>query len=162
MFTFIDLLTGAIGIRLMRKYKKIRKIPDVVFVKPYLAFGGYTFYEDLKKMKIDTIIDLRAEVSEELIEDNTLDYFKIGIIDGSVPSEDQINYIHKIIFENERRKKIVFIHCNLGRGRATLAIMSYLLVDQNWDTVLKKVRLRRFVYLNKIQINFLKKMNKIE
>ena len=49
MFTKIDLLVGAVGIRLSRKLKKIRNIPDVVFVKGNLAFGGYTPYEELRK-----------------------------------------------------------------------------------------------------------------
>jgi len=68
--------------------------------------------------------------------------------------------IHKIINEREKQGKTVFIHCNLGRGRATLMTMSYLLKqDLDWDTALKKIRKRRFVYLNKKQWNFLEKLS---
>ena len=157
MFTKIDLIVGAIGIRISRKFKKIRNQPDVVFVKKNLAFGGYTPYEELKKLKIHTIIDLRIETSSPDIDSEFFEYFNIGIIDGSVPTNSQINQIHKIISENESKGKAIFIHCNLGRGRATLATMSYLLRDGfDWPSAWKKVKQRRFVYLNKKQIEFLK------
>jgi len=157
MFTKIDLIIGAIGIRLSRKFKKIRNQPDVVFVKENLAFGGYTPYEELKKYKINTIIDLRIETPSPDIDYEFVEYHKIGIVDGSVPNNSQINQIHKIISEKETQRKAVFIHCNLGRGRATLVTMSYLLRDGfDWSSAWKKVKQRRFVYLNKKQIEFLK------
>jgi len=158
MFTKIDLLVGAVGIRLGRKLKKIRNIPDVVFVKGNLAFGGYTPYEELQKLKINTIIDLRIETPEEILDRKMFEYHKIGIEDGSFPSESQINQIHKIIAEKEKQGKTIFIHCNLGRGRATLITMSYLLRDgMDWEIALEKIKKRRYVYLNKNQIGFLKK-----
>ena len=157
MFTKIDLIVGAIGIRLSRKFKKICNQPDIVFVKENLAFGGHTPYEELKKFKIDTIIDLRIETSSPHIDSEFFEYYKIGIVDGSIPAESQIIQIHKIINENESKGKSIFIHCNLGRGRATLVTMSYLLRDGfDWPTAWNKVKQRRFVYLNKKQIEFLK------
>jgi len=162
MFTKIDLIVGAIGIRLSRKFKKIRNQPDIVFVKENLAFGGYTPYEELKKFKINIIIDLRIETPSPDIDSEFFEYYKIGIVDGSVPTNSQIIQIHKIISENELKGKAIFIHCNLGRGRATLVTMSYLLRDGfDWQTAWKKVKQRRFVYLNKKQIRFLKTCGKI-
>ncbi len=158
MFTKFDLIIGAVGIRLLRKYKKIRNIPDVVFVKKNLSLGGKTTYEDLSKMNIDTVIDLRAEIKEEFEENNSFSYHKIGIIDGSVPTESQINQIHKIIDDCIKQDKIVFVHCNLGRGRATLVTLSYLLREEiDWETALTVIKKRKFVYLNNKQLNFLKK-----
>ena len=79
LFSIIDLRFGAIGIRLVRKYRKIRNIPDVVFVRENLAFGGFTKYSELPKMKINSIIDLREEVPAENAE-NEIDYNKIGLL----------------------------------------------------------------------------------
>jgi len=157
MFTIIDLIIGAVGIRLIRKYKKIRKIPDVVFVKKKLAFGGKTSYSKLLKLKVNTVIDLRAESTNEFIENSLIKYHKIGITDGGIPTKSQLDKIHKIIEENIKGGNGVFVHCNLGRGRATLATLSYLLSDGlDWESSFKMVRKRKFVYLNKKQINFLK------
>ena len=157
LFSKIDLIVGAVGIRLSRQFKKIRNRPDVIYVKDNLAFGGYTPYEELQKLKIDTIIDLRIETPTERIDDEIFEYHKIGIVDGGIPTKSQINQIHKIISEKESQGKTTFIHCNLGRGRATLTTLSYLLKDGNdWKTALKIIRKRKFVYLNKKQLNFLK------
>jgi len=158
VFSIFDLAIGAIGIRLSRKYKKIRNIPDLVFVTENLAFGGGTPYNKKLKSKIDIIIDLRAEEAQENVDNSSLEYHKMGFTDGSIPTDSQIDQIHKLINEGKKRDKTIFVHCNLGRGRATLTTMSYLLNDgYDWETALKKIRTRRYVYLNKKQWNFLKK-----
>lgn len=159
MFNTIDLIIGAIGIRLVRKYKKIRKIPDVVFIRKNLAFGGKTPYERLPSMNIKIVIDLRAEKINEPFENELVQYHKFELIDGGIPTKTQITRIHEIIEENENKDNVVFVHCNLGRGRATLAIFSYLLkIGLDWDEILRIIRKRKFVYLNKKQIRFLKGM----
>jgi len=152
MFSIFDLAIGAVGIRLMRKYKKIRNIPDLVFVTDNLAFGGVTPYNKILKSKIDIIIDLRAEATQENVDNNSLEYHKMGFKEGSVPTDSLISQIHKLINDGKKRDKTIFVHCNLGRGRATLTTMSYLLkYGCDWETALKKIRTRRFVYLNKKQ-----------
>ena len=152
MFSIFDLVIGAAGIRLMRKYKKIRNIPDLVFVTDNLAFGGITPYNELFKSKIDIVIDLRAEAAQENVDNNSLVYHKIDLKDGGVPTDSQIIQVHKLINEGKKRNKIIFIHCNLGRGRATLITMSYLLNEgYEWETAMKKIKTRRFVYRNKKQ-----------
>jgi len=159
MFSKIDLVIGAVGIRLMRKNKKMRKIPDVVFVKKNLAFGGKTPYEGLSGLNIKTVIDLREEAMNEIKENELVRYYKFELIDGGIPTKSQIIRIHEIVEENEKKDEGVFIHCNLGRGRATLTTASYLLRDGiGWEGALRAVRKRRFVYLNKKQINFLKEL----
>jgi len=160
MFSIFDLVIGAVGIRLMRKYKKIRNIPDIVFVTDNLAFGGVTHYNKMLKSKIDIIIDLRLETAHENVDSDSFEYHKIGFTDGSDPTDSQINEINELINDGKKRGKTIFVHCNLGRGRATLATMSYLLNNgYNWKTALRKIRARRFVYLNKKQWDFLKKSN---
>jgi len=159
MFSKIDLVIGAVGIRLMRKNKKMRKIPDVVFVKKNLAFGGKTPYEGLLGLNIKTVIDLREEAMNEIKENELVQYYKFKLIDGGIPTKSQIIRIHEIVEENEKKDEGVFIHCNLGRGRATLTIFSYLLKNGiDWETASKIIRKRKFVYLNKKQIEFLREM----
>jgi protein-tyrosine phosphatase len=59
----------------------------------------------------------------------------------------------------KKKEQGVFIHCNLGRGRATLTTFSYLLkVGIEWEDALRTIKRRRFVYLNRKQINFLKEI----
>lgn len=157
MLNIIDLMIGAIGIRLVRKYKKMRKIPDVNFVRKNLSFGGKTPYERLLSLNIKTVIDLRAEKMNENMENELVQYHKFELIDGGVPTKSQISRIHEIIEENEKKEQGVFIHCNLGRGRATLTTFSYLLkIGIEWEDALKIIKKRKFVYLNKKQISFLK------
>jgi len=155
LFSIIDLGVGAIGIRLARKYRKMRNIPDAVFVRENLAFGGFTKYSELSKMKINSVIDLRLEVPDENAP-NEIDYNKIGIPDGEVPTISQLDQIHKIIEEQLKQGKTLFIHCNLGRGRATLVTMSFLLRQGvDFEGALEMIKKRRFVYLNKKQFDFL-------
>ena len=153
-----DLIIGAIGIRLMRKLKQRRNEADVVFIDKNLTFGGITKYEKLSKSGITAILDLREEEPDEKTNRLNLKYLKIGIPDGSIPTSNQISKIIKWVKERRDNNDIVFIHCNLGRGRATLMTMSYLLDDGfDWESALKKIRKRRFVYLNKKQFQFLEK-----
>jgi len=161
MFSIIDLVVGAIGIRITRKYKKISEIPDVVFVKENLAFGGITSYNQLSKFKIDFIMDLRLECPDEIIDKKLFGYEKIGIPDGGIPTPAQINQIEKIVKEKLKSKQSIFIHCNLGRGRATLVTLLFLLHENiKLEDGLKMVKKRRFVYLNKNQFSFLININK--
>jgi len=72
-----------------------------------------------------------------------------------------VNHMLKGHYKGKELNKITFVHCNLGRGRATLAAMSFLLKEGlDWTIALKKIKKRRFVYLNKKQMNFLEKFYK--
>jgi protein-tyrosine phosphatase len=104
MLNTIDLMIGAVGIRLIRKYKKMRKIPDVIFVRKNLAYGGKTPYKELLNLNIKTVIDLRAEKINQNKENELVQYHKFQIIDGGIPTKSQISRIHKIIEENEKKR----------------------------------------------------------
>jgi len=88
--SIIDLVKGAFGIRVLRKYRSLLNLPDMVFVSENLAFGGFTSYLELEKKGITTILDLRAETLEEKIDYNKLKYKKIKIIDNGIPTNSQI------------------------------------------------------------------------
>lgn len=140
-------------------YKKIRNIPDIVFVKENLGFGGATSYSELEKLGFTAILDLRNEVIESPVENKSIKYKKIGIVDGKAPSKSQISQIISWMTESLNSGEKVFVHCNLGRGRATLVVSLYLLSKgETLDSALRLVKKRRFVYLNKFQLNCLKKI----
>jgi len=157
LFSKSDLVIGAIGIRASRMYKKIRNIPDIIFIKQNLGFGGATSYQELEKLGFTAILDLRNESLREVVENKSIKYEKIGIPDGLAPSKSQISQIISWMTENLNSGEKIFVHCNLGRGRATLVVSLYLLSrGETLDSALRLVRKRRFVYLSKLQLNCLK------
>ena len=152
-----DLIRGAIGIRLVRKYRSLFNVPDIVFVKENLAFEGITSYLELEKKGIATILDLRAETPEEKISNVKLRYKKIRIIDSGIPSNSQIDQIISWIKDSLDSGEKVFVHCNLGRGRASLIIAMYLIFDgMSLELSLNLIKKRKFTYLNQKQLDFLK------
>jgi len=152
-----DLIIGAIGIRLMRKLKQRRNEADVVFIDKNLTFGGITNYEKLSKSGITAILDLREEEPDEKTNRLNLKYLKIGIPDGSIPTSNQISKIIKWVKERRDNNDIVFIHCNLGRGRATLVtILCQISEGMSFEQAITLVKKRRFVYLNKNQLKCVK------
>ena len=153
----IDLFTGAIGIRISRKLKSFRNKPDIVHTKGNLYFGGTTSYLQLQKAGITSILDLRAESPQEKISNNLLKYKKIKIIDGDVPSALQSKIIITWLEDTLNQGEKVFVHCNLGRGRATLVTALYLIHEGlSLDETLNIIKKRKFVYLNNKQLDFLK------
>ena len=105
-------------------YKKIRNIPDIIFIKQNLGFGGATSYQELEKLGFTAILDLRNEALREIVENKSIKYEKIGIPDGLTPSKSQISQIISWMAENLNSGEKIFVHCNLGRGRATLGTAS--------------------------------------
>jgi len=86
-----------------------------------------------------------------------LNYLRIKIPDGSIPSvSDAKNCIEWIKLNIEQNKR-VFIHCNLGRGRAPLIGILYLISKgKDKDEAIKYVKqMRRYSFLNKNQLNFI-------
>jgi len=156
--TRIDWLLGGIGIRISRVYKKLRNKPDIVFVTENLGFGGKTSYDGLSKNGITAILDLRLEKPNENIFDQSLEYKKIAIKNEYVPTDLQVQEITKWIDEKINSGKKVFIHCQLGRGRAALITAMYLLsTGLSHDTVMNLIQKRKYIYFNNRQYNCFKK-----
>ena len=156
-FSKLDLIVGAFGIRAIRKYRSFCNSPDMEFVKENLSFGGFTSYSELEKKGITAILDLRAEVPEEKIFKSKLRYKKIRVTDSGIPSSSQITQIIDWIRGYLDSKEKVFVHCNLGRGRASLAIALYFIHEGfSLESSLKIIKKRKFIYLNKKQLDFLK------
>ena len=107
----------------------MRGAADFVFVEKNLSFGGNTNYEILSKNGITAILDLRVETDDEKTEHLGMKYLKIGILDGGIPTSNQISKIIKWVNERREKKDVIFIHCNLGRGRATLVTILCLIAE---------------------------------
>jgi len=129
-FDIWDLVFGYVGNRLRRLLRK----PDIDFVTRSLAIGGNT--EVPKEFTVVDLTSLPEEKSPDL-----------GLVDLIV---DRINQ-----YCLDHRK--VFAHCRVGRGRAPLISICYLIkyAGMEADVAIRRVRRRRpFTYLNKEQLNF--------
>jgi len=159
MFNTFDHITGAIGVRARRFYLSVRKKPDISFLNKNLGLGGVCNIEDLTKAGIQSILDLRQEKEDNPheLEKYNLKYLQIKIADRSIPTLSEIkNGIEWLTLNIEQNKK-VFVHCNLGRGRAPLFVILYLISKgQDKDDAIKYVKkIRRYSYLNKNQLKLI-------
>ena len=151
---------GACGIRIKKIFCKISKKPDISIIDNFISIGGSTTIEGLSKNGITSIVDLRNEDMDNPIEIQTysMDYLRVGLMDGGTPSEIQTKEIFVWINEKINRGNKIFVHCNLGRGRAAIIASIYLISKgmTYYDAISFVKKRRRYVYLNKKQLNFLK------
>lgn len=131
-FSTLDKVLGFIGNRVRRMVRK----PDIDWINRYLAIGGRPLYTQGFH-----IIDARVLQEGE--------YPNILLVDTLV---DEIESHRKI-------GDIIYLHCRVGRGRAPLIAICYLMKyhGTHLDTAINKVRRRRpYTYLNKEQMRFVK------
>ncbi|MCI4439439.1 dual specificity protein phosphatase family protein [archaeon] len=161
MFSVLDLICGAVFIRVERMIKRIKKKPDIVFLTSNLAIGGYTDYS-LLVGKVDCILDLREEAAslEDFAKKLGFEYLKVGIKDGGSPTLEQANLIVSWIEDKLKNNKRVLVHCNLGRGRAPLVACIFLsskgLSLNDYLNLVK--RKRKYVYFSREQLKTLKQL----
>ena len=129
-----------------------------------MGVGGASNIEGLVKTGINSILDLREETEDNPndLKKYKLNYLRIKIPDGSIPSlSDAKNCIEWIKLNIEQNKR-VFIHCNLGRGRAPLIGILYLISKgKDKEEAIKYVKqMRRYSFLNKNQLNFINEFQK--
>ena len=159
MFSTIDHLTGAVGVRLQRVALTLLGKPDLTFLDQNLAIGGHCNIKKLWKNNIQAILDLREENqdSPQELEKYSMQYLRLPISDSSTPTlENALNAIQWIKSRLDDNRK-VFVHCNLGRGRAPLLACTYL-ISQGIDkeNALRIVqKKRKYTYLNKKQLNWI-------
>ncbi|MGB9758396.1 MAG: protein-tyrosine phosphatase family protein [Thermoproteota archaeon] len=161
MFSLLDLVYGAALVRIERTIKRIKKEPDIVFLTSNLAIGGYTDYS-LLVGKVDCILDLREEATslEDFAKKLGFEYLKVGIKDGGAPTLEQANFIVSWIEDKLKSNKRVFVHCNLGRGRAPLVACIFLSSKGfSLNDCLNLVKhKRKYVYFNHEQLKTLRQL----
>ena len=164
MFSTFDHVTGAIGVRVRRYYFGVRKRPDISFLNKNLGVGGACKIEDLEKVGIQSILDLRQETEDNPheLEKYNIKYLQIKIADRSIPTISEIKKGIEWIALNIEQKKKVFVHCNLGRGRGPLLVILYLISKgQDKDEAIKYVKkIRKYAFLNKNQLNLITEFQK--
>lgn len=164
MFSFLDHICGAIDVRANRFFLKTFRKPDATLISNNIFLGGVNDIDILDNIGINAILDLREEVSTDLLElkKHSISFLNLKIKDRTCPTNEQaiqaIQYIHEILKKNEK----IFVHCNLGRGRAPLILCLYLISTgmKNHDAILLIKSKRRYVFLNKIQLTFLENFEK--
>jgi len=160
MFNTLDHVTGAVGVRIRRLFLSVKKKPDISFLESNLGIGGACNIEALAKTGIQSILDLREETEDNPsdLKKYNINYQRIKIPDRSVPALSDAKNCIKWIKLNLDQGKNVFIHCNLGRGRAPLMGILYLIsIGKDKDEAIQYVKkIRRHAYLNKNQLDLIK------
>ena len=132
-FNLIDLILGFIGNRIRRFIRR----PDIDMINSKLFVGGDT--------EVDTeeyeVIDLTKCISEgEYVDPLIIDYI--------------VKDVQYTIVNNNK----VFIHCRVGRSRAPMIAMAWLIKYRNFnmnEAIFLVRRCRPYVYLNWNQIHCL-------
>ena len=108
--------------------------------------------EQLKKLGIDTIIDLRGEL-HGLIEKEGRHAESLGMrfinLPGSgwaTPKDEEIAKFFSLLRERPRRK--IFIHCWLGGDRSGMFIAAYRIAFDGWSPQQAIQEMRSFHYLH--------------
>lgn len=161
MFGLFNHLFGAVTVRIHRYLIKIKNSADVSSINSNLTVGGANNIECLVKKNIQSIIDLRDESSDDItqIKNFNMHYLRVPIKDRGTPTIKEVSQIVNWINNEIDQKRIVFIHCNLGRGRGPLLTILYLITKgMTSKSAIEKVKnIRSFTFLNQNQLNFIKK-----
>jgi len=137
-FTKLDLILGAIYVRINRLIKKILRRHDINKVTKGLFIGG----RPLLLLKGFKIINLEGYIEE-----------------NNVPSLTTVVSINNEIERAVKNNDKVLLHCRLGRSRAPMIAVYYLMNQGfNIDNCIRIVReVRKGVFLNKKQLKFLRR-----
>lgn len=125
-----------------------------------LFIGSVNEIKNLNKIKINTILDLREENHDNYneLKKYSIDYLRVGIPDRDVPSIEQAKTVLQWISSNLEKKRRIFIHCNLGRGRAPLIACIYFIEHgMNKLEALQLIKnIRSYTYFNSKQLKWIK------
>jgi len=92
-----------------------------------ILFGPAIHYKELTKLNVKTIIDLREESEKTNIKvPNGICYYSFPIKDDYFLKPDSFYALVSLIDKCLRRGN-VYIHCKLGRGRAPMVVIAYLI-----------------------------------
>lgn len=152
-----DIITFLFIVR--REILSFLRIGDITWLEKSIAFGAKTNLSLLSAKGIDTVLDLNDEGEEKRTSLRLgLGYFGNYIRDDGVPSLQQLEKILFWINKQIASGHTVFIHCNLGRGRSPLIVVSYLI--KKGYTLNKAIRyvkkIRPIVRFTRCQLKLLK------
>ena len=159
-FSKFDHIIGAINVRIHRFIQLLLNRPDISIVTTNLFIGGVNKIEILNKIKINAIVDLRKETYDDYdeLKKYSIDYLRVRIPDHGVPSIEEAKMVLRWINSNLEKKRRVFIHCNLGRGRAPLIACIYFVKQgkNKLEAVQLIKNIRSYTYFNSKQLEWIK------
>jgi predicted ATP-grasp superfamily ATP-dependent carboligase len=118
-----------------------------------ILFGPVMSYKKLGKLGIKSIIDLREDSEKTLLnKSNNFEYYDFPIKDDSAPDPNSFLMLTSMI-DRLVKKGPIYIHCRLGRGRASMAVIAFLIykgtsIGKAYSIVYEA---RPFSYLNNVQ-----------
>lgn len=148
--TLIDLLTGAFKARISKLIAKTLGIPNFDQLDDNLWFGGLNPVTLIVKHDFKRVLDLRDEAETDYgsrLNQNGVEYNNAKILDTHGITATELDNLVKWIQSSDEK---TLIHCNLGRGRAAMVSIAYLLKNEyNLDDAIEYTRKRRSVmYVN--------------
>ena len=129
-------------------------IKDFGKVNDYLYRGAQPKDDSLaqlKKMGVDTVIDLRGVLYEAVKKERTkaqglgMQFVNLPGNGWSTPTDEQIAQFFSLILERPRRT--IFIHCWLGGDRSGMFIAAYRIAFDGWAAEQAVDEMREFHYL---------------
>ena len=111
-------------------------IPKFAEVTPHLYRGGQPTdkaFDDLKKMGVDVIVDMRSgnrSHEKEVVTKLGMEYMQLSW-HCPFPHDKPFAEFLKII-ETHPEKKIM-VHCRLGDDRTGMAVAAYRMAEQDWS-----------------------------
>ena len=160
----LDLIIGAIKARILKWSALTGITVNMDKINDTIWTGGINNPNKIISEGFQAVLDLREKVDpnyKKTLEDNDIDYENIKIPDGEGTTVEKLESIAQWINGKNDSNQKTLIHCNLGRGRAALAIVSYLIHKGTpLDEAIRLVKKRRSVtYLNEKQIQSLKALS---
>src|SRR5947209_4767658 len=111
-------------------------IPKFAEVTPHLYRGGQPTdkaFEDLKKMGIGVIVDMRSgnrKHEKDVVTKLGMQYMQLSW-HCPFPSDKPFAEFLKIIEQHPEKK--IMVHCRLGDDRTGMAIAAYRMAEQGWS-----------------------------
>lgn len=160
-YEFLDLVVGGVLARLMKLMALLRLRPNMNEVMANLWVGGLNSPELIISKGITIVLDLREAPDPkygEALKIRGLKYLNIAVRDGHSPSPEVLSKIVKWLEDKIEKGERVFVHCDLGRGRAPLVVAAYLVSrGHKLEEAIKRVKRARLVsFLNDQQRRALK------
>ena len=118
---------------------QIAGLPNFGRISQQLSRGGQpnpVGFEELKKMGIDIVVNLRNDTGEiareqTLVEKQGMQYVSIPWRGSNNPSIEQIVQFLELLRANPDKK--VFVHCERGAERTGVMVASYRISHDSWS-----------------------------
>lgn len=158
----LDLVAGGILARLMRWMALFCLRPNIDRITPNLWIGGTNNPKLILLEGFNAVLDLRTKVDtkyKRFLEDHGITYVNVEIPDDYGAPPEVLSKIVDWLIDRVQSQEKILVHCNLGRGRATLAIGAYLVSrgDEPEEAIKRIQRARQVSFLNDRQKEALQK-----